>query len=176
MLRIAIDMDEVIADTLAMHLSEYNRKFGAALTRDDMLGTKLRWLRPEHAGEARAILDQPQFFRKLEVMPGCQEVIAELNERFEVFIATAAMEVPSSFHEKYEWLKEHFPFLDDMNFVFCGDKGIVHADYLIDDNPRHFERFRGTGLLFDAPHNAEETRYIRVKDWSEVKAYFSSMK
>ena len=56
------------------------------------------------------------------------------------------------------------------NFVFCGDKSILNADYLIDDNAYNFDGFRGEGLLFDAPHNALETRYRRVRSWQEVAA------
>jgi 5'(3')-deoxyribonucleotidase len=53
--------------------------------------------------------------------------------------------------------------------VFCGDKGVLDVDYLIDDTARHFARFRGTPILFDAPHNRAEKRYTRVRDWDEVR-------
>ena len=86
----------------------------------------------------------------------------------QVFIATAAMEFPNSFLDKYQWLQRHFPFIEWRNFVFCGDKSILNADYLIDDNAYNFDGFRGQGLLFDAPHNALETRYRRVHSWQEV--------
>jgi 5'(3')-deoxyribonucleotidase len=82
------------------------------------------------------------------------------------------MEHPTSFVAKYEWLKEHFPFLSEMNFVFCGDKSIIHADYLIDDSIRHFEKFSGQGILFTSPYNRNETGYVRVKNLQEVKDYF----
>jgi hypothetical protein len=52
--------------------------------------------------------------------------------------------------------------------VFCGDKGIIDADYLIDDRSRHFRRFRGTGILFSAPHNARERAHLRANNWVEV--------
>ncbi|WP_310499565.1 5' nucleotidase, NT5C type [Paenibacillus qinlingensis] len=89
-----------------------------------------------------------------------------------MFIVTAAMEIPTSFTSKYEWLKEHFHFLNERNFVFCGDKSIVKADYLIDDTPKHFERFDGQGILFTNPYNIYETKYFRVNNWHEVKEYF----
>ena len=62
-----------------------------------------------------------------------------------MFIATAAMEVPTSFTAKYEWLGRHFPFISPSNVVFCGDKSILRADFLIDDNPRQLRRFVGQG-------------------------------
>jgi len=56
--------------------------------------------------------------------------------------------------------------------VFCGDKSIIRADYLIDDNPRQLERFSGTGILYDAPHNAMVTGFRRVKSWLEIEDLF----
>jgi hypothetical protein len=38
---------------------------------------------------------------------------------------------------KYEWMHEHFPFIPDSHLVFCGDKSIIAADFLIDDNAHH---------------------------------------
>ncbi|UUZ79630.1 hypothetical protein LJK88_31595 [Paenibacillus sp. P26] len=172
MQRIAIDMDEVVADFNTKHLRVFNRDYHENLTVNDLMGTRLRELRPHLQKEIIAYLQDPTFFRDLDVMKDSQQVIRELSERYEVFITTAAMEFPASFGAKYEWLKEHFGFLNDMNFVFCGDKSIIHADYLIDDNARHFKRFAGQGILFTAPHNMNETGYVRVNNWPEVRDYF----
>ncbi|MEH7548911.1 5' nucleotidase, NT5C type [Neobacillus vireti] len=172
MKRIAIDMDEVIADFNQKHLALFNRDYNENITIVDLHGTKLRELRPHLKEEIRNYIIEPTFFRDLEVMKDCQEVIKELSEHYEIFITTAAMEFPTSFTAKYEWLKEHFNFLSDMNFVFCGDKSIIKADYLIDDNVRHFERFSGQGILFTAPHNINEKGYVRVNNWQEVRNYF----
>lgn len=168
-LRIAIDMDEVMADALAEHLRRYNDAFATDLALADLHGRHLEECIPaEHRPAAEAMLDST-FFEQLAVMPGCQEVIRELTLRHEVFIVTAAMDVPCSFDAKYRWLRQHFPFIPSSHFVFCGDKHIVDADYLIDDRARHFEKFTGNPLLFSAPHNAGETRYPRVSSWAEVR-------
>ncbi|AJY73903.1 5' nucleotidase, NT5C type [Paenibacillus beijingensis] len=172
MKRIAIDMDEVIADFNPKHLRLFNEEYKEQITVEHLMGTSLGDLRPHLRNEIRAYLYEPAFFRDLEVMKDSQEVIKWLSERYEVFITTAAMEFPTSFTAKYEWLKEHFGFLSELNFVFCGDKSIIHADYLIDDNVRHFKRFTGQGILFSAPHNCNETGYVRVNNWLEVKEYF----
>ncbi len=170
--RIAIDMDEVIADFVSKHLDDYNRSFNDKLSSKDLHGRRLREIRPHHVKEILSYVDEPNFFRNLNVIEGSQEVIRELSEQYEIFIATAAMEHPSSFSAKYAWLKEHFPFLSNLNFVFCGDKSIIHADYLIDDSIRHFEHFSGQGILYTAPHNILTTGYVRVNNWQEVRQYF----
>jgi len=174
-LRIAIDMDEVMADAVAEHLRRYNAAFGARLTIDDLHGRHLEeCIPPEHRSAAEAMLDST-FFEQLAVLPDCQDVIRELSVRHEVFIVTAAMDVPCSFDAKYQWLGRHFSFIPSSNIVFCGDKGVIDADYLIDDRARHFLSFKGRPLLFSAPHNAGEARYPRVSSWAEVREVFARL-
>ena len=173
--RIAIDMDEVMADALTEHLRRYNAAYGTCLTPLELAGRHLEHRIPAaHREAAEAMLDA-SFFEDLAVLPDCQQVVRELAERYEVFIASAAMDVPCSFDAKYRWLQRHFPFIPPSHIVFCGDKTIVDADYLIDDRPRHLEKFRGQPLLFSAPHNAGETRYTRVATWKEVREHFARL-
>ncbi|TVY03098.1 5' nucleotidase, NT5C type [Cohnella terricola] len=172
MKRIAIDMDEVMADTVATHLEWYNRDYQDNLHLTDLHGKTLLQLRPQRTREIESYYGKENFFRELKVIEHSQEVIRELSHFYEIYITTAAMEVPASFKAKYEWLLEHFSFLDQMNFVFCGNKSIIHADYLIDDNVKQLDRFRGKGILYTAPHNILETGYVRVNNWPEVREFF----
>lgn len=173
--RIAIDMDEVMADALTEHLRRYNAAYGASLDAADVHGRHLEDCIPSaHRAAAEAMLDA-SFFEDLDVFPDCQAVVRELTERYEVFIASAAMDVPCSFDAKYRWLRRHFPFIPPSHIVFCGDKSIVDADYLIDDRSRHFTRFRGEPMLFSAPHNAGETEYPRVASWKDVRDHFARL-
>ena len=172
-LRIAIDMDEVMADALAEHVRRYNVAFGAGLTIAQLHGRHLEeWIPAARREAVEAMLDA-SFFADLAIMADCQEVVRELAARHDVYIVTAAMDVPCSFDAKYQWLQRHFPFIPPLQIVFCGDKGIIEADYLIDDRARHFARFKGRPLLFSAPHNAAESGYPRVDSWREVRDYFA---
>ena len=176
MRRICVDMDEVMADTLAEHLRRYNQEFDEALTPDDLVGKNLWEIAPiDRQQQLRAYLDAEDFFEDLPLMPGAQEVLRALAPRFEVFVATAAMSVPNSFAAKYRWLQRHFSFIPPTHYVFCGNKNILRADYLIDDLPRNLHRFEGHGLLFSAPHNLSVTGFTRVNNWEEIAAFFSSV-
>ena len=171
--RICVDMDEVIADAVSEHLLRYNRDHDEQITKEDLQG---KWLWDVVALDRHPALERylrsADFFAVLEVMPESQRVMQELQTRYEVFIATAAMEVPTSFEQKYKWLGEHFPFIPASHIVYCGDKGILRADYLIDDNPRQLRRFQGEGILYSAPHNVDVTGYTRVRNWLEVEELF----
>ena len=173
MQRIAIDMDEVAADTLGHYLQLYNAEFNLALTKQDLHGKRvMEAIDKAHVARARAYFQTESFFADIPVMPDSAQVIEELMSRYEVFITTAAMDVPCSFTAKFQWLQKHLPFLSARNVVFCGDKGIVHADYLIDDDVRHFSRFTGEGILYTAPHNVNETAFRRVDNWQDVRRMF----
>ena len=173
MQRICVDMDEVMADTLAEHLRRYNQTFDEAVTPADLVGKGLWEFTPtERQQQLRAFLDAEDFFEDLDLMPDAQDVLNRLSVRFEIFIATQAMVVPNSLGPKYRWLQRHFPFIPPTHYVFCGDKSILRADYLIDDQPRNLRLFTGTGLLFTAPHNLTATGFIRVDNWKQVEDYF----
>jgi len=168
-------MDEVMADTLAEHLRRYNQAFDEALTVDDLTGKGLWQVTPvDRQQQLRAFLDAEDFFEDLPLMPNAQEVLRDLSARFEIFIASQAMPVPNSLGPKYRWLQRHFPFIQPTHYVFLGDKSILRADYLIDDQPRNLLRFAGQGLLFTAPHNLGETGFTRVDNWLEVADYFAA--
>ena len=166
-------MDEVMADALAEHLVRYNRDYNAGLTLDDLQGKAL-WdvIASEHHSVVEGYLRSEDFFENLAVMPESQRVMRLLQQRYDVFIATAAMEVPASFHQKYRWLEKHFPYISPSHIVYCGDKSILNADYLIDDNPRQLQRFRGEGILFTSPHNIAVKGFRRVNDWLDVEKLF----
>jgi len=173
MKRICVDMDEVMADAIAEHLIRYNRTFNTAFTKEDLRGKRFWQIVPAAHHE---ILDEclraDDFFADLDVMPDAPRVLAEMQRRYEIFIASAAMEVPNSFNAKYAWLERHFPFIPHTHIVFCGDKSILRADYLIDDNPRQLEAFQGIGILYEAPHNIAVTGYTRVRNWLEIETLF----
>jgi 5'(3')-deoxyribonucleotidase len=173
MKRVAIDMDEVLADTLAEHIARYNRDHGEAITKADLEG---KWLWDivsiDRHERLEGYLRSEDFFEDLPVIADSQHVLRAMAERYEVYIATSAMEFPNSFGPKYRWLLRHFPFLDPRHFVFCGDKSILKADYLIDDQPRNLRVFAGRGILFTAPHNLNVSGYTRVDNWEQVGKLF----
>lgn len=176
MRRICVDMDEVMADTLAEHLRRYNQHFDEEIKPEDLAGRPLWQITPlDRQQQLRAFLDAEDFFEDLPLMPDAQPVLEQLSERFEIFIATQAMVVPNSLGPKYRWLQRHFPFIPPTHYVFCGNKSILRADYLIDDLPKNLERFEGQGLLYTAPHNLTATGFVRVNNWREVADYFAAV-
>ena len=170
MKRIAVDMDEVMADVAPKLLEAFVEIVGRRPAPEEFRGQKLYHL-PE-AKLVRKVLFERGFFADLPVMEGAREGIAELQRHYEVFIVTAATDFRNSLEDKFDWLDRHFPNIPWKNRVFCGDKSIVQADYMIDDHPHNLEVFQGKGILFTAYHNVDEHRFERVDDWEQVLEFF----
>ncbi|MBM7698773.1 5' nucleotidase, NT5C type [Kurthia huakuii] len=172
MKRIALDMDQVMADLVAKFLSRFNEEYNKNYTKDDVVGKRLPELDEAAPHALYEYYGDPSFFRDLPVMPHSVEVVERLSEHYEIYIATAAMEVPPSFMAKFEWLQQFFPTIPQHHYVFCGDKSVIHADYLVDDTELQLNRFKNTGVMFAAPHNEHSAYPIRVNDWLELEKFF----
>lgn len=170
---IAIDMDETVADTLSRYLQWYERDFGVHISAEQTAGHKIYSLvDAEHAATVRGYAHHPDFFRDLPVYDDAVDVIRALSAKYDIFFASAAMEFEHSFTPKYDWLRQHFDFIDPMHYIFCGYKGILNTDYLIDDHAEHLDSFRAQGLLYTAWHNLGREGYERVDHWQAVANYF----
>jgi 5'-nucleotidase len=168
-LRIAVDMDEVLADSLGRQLELYNQKYGTQVSKSELHGLELVDIVPSEQQEwVLGMLHEPGFFASLDWIEGAREGISRLCAEHDVYIASAATEFPNSMVEKLVWVEHNIPVIPRRRVIFCGEKSVLDVDYLIDDTPGHFVGLRGVGLLFDAPHNRGDELGYRVKGWGEV--------
>ena len=75
--RICVDMDEVMADTLAEHLRRYNQTFDEDVTLQDLVGKGPLWeITPaDRQQELRAFLDAEKL---LQTSPSCGPALRRL--------------------------------------------------------------------------------------------------
>ncbi len=164
-----VDMDEVMADTYGAHIEIYNRDYQECLTHEVCMGSEVWQNVPiDRQDSVRQHATNIGFFRDLEPIVDSQEVLKELSKKYELFIASAAMQFPNSLIEKSEWLDEHFSFVPWQNRILCGHKHILKGDILIDDRSYNLENFDGRSLLFTSPHNINSNGFERVNNWKEV--------
>lgn len=173
-IRIAVDMDEVLADYFGEQVARYQLWSGLVVDIAATEGKRLRECVPEaHRAYVSSIPRTPGFFAGLKMIQGSCEALETLALYSEVYIVSAATEYPNSLREKFDWLAENFPFIDWKHIVLCGDKSIINAEYMIDDNIHHLRRFGGEKILFDSPHNRHLRDDVhRVSSWQEVLAFF----
>lgn len=172
-MRLLIDMDDVLADAVQRFNEWYERDFGVRYTEADLQGTKLHLIVPEeHRKIVKEYPHHPDFFKDLPVIANSRKVVEELHNRFEVYIASAAMEFPYSLPHKVKWLDEHFPFIHWKRRIFCGDKSVLKGDVLIDDHDFNLSVFHGRAIMFTSSHNAKETKYERLNSWLDAEKLF----
>ena len=167
MKRIAIDMDGVLADVYHQFFKMDEAEFGQRRKMEDVAG------KPEREGFPHIMqyVNTKDFFRTAPLIEGCVPVVKEINQKYDLYIVSAAMEFPLSLPEKVEWLAEYFPFITWHQIVFCGSKKIINADIMIDDHFRNLDSFAGsTSMLFTQPHNikVDPGKHQRVNNWEEI--------
>ena len=166
MKRIAVDMDGVLADVYEQFFRWDERDFGKRRPLEEVIGVEERKAFPYINDYVYA----KGFFRTAPVVKDSFEILKKINENYEVFIVSAAMEFPQSLPEKLEWLNEHFHFLTWHQLVFCGSKKIIEADIMIDDHFKNLDLFAGTTILYTQPHNqvSDAGRHKRADSWLEI--------
>jgi 5'-nucleotidase len=170
MTRVLVDMDEVIADTTLGMRNWYKQHYEGDIDFNKMLaeGSMTKGFPKEHQPIVRQQLFQPGFFRHLPVMEDSVDTLRLINEKYELFIVSAATEFPHSLTDKYFWLTDNYPFLTWKQLVLCGQKHMIEADIMIDDHARHLELFKGKPYIFTTPHNLNESRFERINNWKEA--------
>ena len=170
--RVIIDMDEVIADPMGAMITWYEKEYRLPVDYTKMKGSWLIGFPEQHHKLIRERLHEVGFFRNLPVMKDSVDVLKEMNDRYEIFIVSAATEFPNSLKDKLDWLFEHFPYFNWKQLVLCGEKRMVYGDYMIDDHARHLQHFNGKKYLFTAAHNLDVTGYDRLNNWQEAAKVF----
>jgi 5'-nucleotidase len=169
--RMIIDMDEVIADPMGDMINWFENKYALGVDYEKMkVGSWLAGFPEQYHQEVRERLHGPGFFRHLPVMEDSVDVLKEINNKYELFIVSAATEFPNSLKEKMDWLGDHFPFISWRQVVLCGDKRMINGDHMIDDHVRNLIHFPGKKYLFSTPHNFDIQEYTRINNWKEAAA------
>ena len=166
---IFVDMDDVLADTYGKHIELYNKEHKQELSLAHIESGEVWHNVPEmHQESILQHAYQEGFFRNLEPIKDAIQVMEALYNKHEVYIATAATQFPNSLKEKSDWLDQYMPFITWEHRIMCGHKFILKGDLLIDDRTYNLEKFDGDTLLFNSPHNINDTGYTRVSNWLEI--------
>jgi len=195
---IAIDIDDVIADSTESLRRLVNKRLGVNLTKEDyrIPGNYRKYY--EHVWNQHDLVDKIKYAdledemvisqSHVPVMAGAEKVVRELQKRYHVIFITAR-------HVSWEgatreWFKNvlahddvELYFSEGMRNIGAMTKGQLckqlGADWLIDDNPKHLltaQEERVGAILFGdyGWHYVGDMplTITRCKDWHEVMEYF----
>src|SRR5436190_1818081 len=109
MLRLTLDMDDVLANTHERLVEIILNDFATTLNEDDLNSKALReLLHPKQLSKLHKIIDTPGFFADIKVKEGAEETVYKLSRFYDLFVATACKEFPNSFKDKFDWLHKYF--------------------------------------------------------------------
>ncbi len=196
---IAIDADDTILDESAAIIRFHNEKYGTHTVPADYLTPGkygaywgLLWGTDDAEADRRyeEYIVAEKIKQTLLPLPGAIEVLQRLKQRYELVIITArGHRVVEITHKN---LEEHYPgIFKDVHFVPLWGDGEevtkaeisqeIGAKYLIDDCFEHCVLAAEAGvegLVYGVYgwNNTQELQphMTRVKDWTEVEAYFDA--
>jgi 5'(3')-deoxyribonucleotidase len=170
-MRIAVDVDGVLADRIGSIVDRIAETYGVALEPADV--DEYDFSIPGTDVDIHEVVDasthDPDHLLSLDPIDGAIDGMQTLDDRHELAIATHR---PRRIHTHTKrWLRTHDVPYDE--FVDeCGRRKCeLGATVLVDDRPanvRAFARRRGPGILFRQPWNAEctvEPSVSVVDDW-----------
>lgn len=165
--KLLIDMDGVLSDIYDQFIKYEFKDIGLTQSLNDLTGKLEREAFKYHD----KYVNSENFFYSAIPIRDSIETVQRLNNLYEVYIVSSAMQFPLSLQEKINWLTKHFPFLSWKQIVFCGTKDIVCGDIMIDDHFKNLDTFNGQTILFTQPHNRDNPtgKHTRVNNWKEIE-------
>lgn len=172
---IALDIDDVVADLLPEWLRRYNHDFDDNLAPEDITEWDLtKFIKKECGSRIFEYLDDANLYDNVLPVDGAISSISKLKSLPHTrVIFVTARDVADA---KFSWLKTWGLAESRNDYVVCQDKGLILADYLVDDKPENIMRFSGFGILFSSNHNRRFNDelgkfWIRKTGWEEVVEY-----
>jgi 5'(3')-deoxyribonucleotidase len=163
MMRVAVDLDDVLADLISCVISVHAEMNGVRLQREQVVDWDVFPPAVHDAVRAKG------WYGRLQPLPGAAAFMAWLRERHDPHIVTYRSEAARAITT--QWLEQHLAGLYKELHLAGGPKLAVclelDVDLIIDDSPRHLpavcSAMRIPGILIDSPMNAHlsETDLIR---------------
>jgi len=185
-MRIAIDIDGVIADQIPGVLKRIKDKYGVQMTK----GQIRRWDEPvpDTTTDIRveietALSKDPNYILEMPVIHGAVDAITQLDQEGHTIILATHRDPAVEMHTRKWLVAMGIRFHGVLNTIGVG-KGSIVADVLVDDNPDNVMAFSAggrTGLLFTQPWNdnfeqGRHERILRVHGWGEVMKVIRQLK
>ena len=164
-LKIAVDIDGVLADQVAAVLKEIEKEYGLVYSKSDVDRAHWTFEGKEIWEEISRLLSDPEYVMRVPIIDGSQRAIERLGQH-NVFVVTARR--PYTEEATRRWLSAHFPSLKGYFWARTGTKHNIPSDVLIDDLDINIVEFVKSdpdrrGILFQHPWSLNGTD---IEDYS----------
>lgn len=159
-MRILLDCDGVLCDSLPTWVHEYNCFADGA---DRLHTSDIKSYNFEQFAKFPELLFDTlhlgDVFRRSPPMPNAIQALKFLNAHHEVFVVTYMHKSCVNGHrQRLDWFQHYMPFLDTDRVIFTRNKAVVQGDILVEDNPANLGAWleahpSGRGFLIDHLYN-----------------------
>jgi uncharacterized HAD superfamily protein len=181
---IAVDLDDVLADSLASFIKFYNKHYDKTLKYEDFTAYTLNEIKGMPIEDEKKILehyDDSEEFDNIQPMNGAIEAIEKLSKKNKIIIVTSRTRDKQEKTKK--WVEKFLKNIADIHFIRANYSEhnktkaetckMIKADVLIEDNPKYAKDCAKNGikvLLFDYPWNKKVNSPLikRVHSWDEI--------
>jgi 5'(3')-deoxyribonucleotidase len=165
-LKIAVDIDGVLADQVGAVLKRIEEKYGNKYSKDEVNCAHWSFKGRDIWSEITELLTDPEYVRGLSVIDGSQAALKQLANHY-VCVVTARQ--PEAETATKQWLSAHFPGLTEYYYAKTGAKHTIPSDVLIDDFDLNIVEFVKSGpnrhgILFVQPWSINETEIEKYAD------------
>ena len=168
-MRVAVDIDSVIADLMGSLIPRLNQEYDLNLKYEDIT----TWDHPicgHSIGEdIKRYLADPKFVLNIEPIEGSIEAVRQLHKKHEVIVATGRPNYCKS--STLHWLIDKYP---HDKVVFGSEKTVqrLGAQVLVDDASHYLDRFLKSGgimgILMSCPWNQKCNTGFRAANWNSI--------
>ena len=173
-----IDMDDVICTNGFLYM--INKFLGSSYTYSDFNDFYMQDILPDKNKFFDWFMTQ-NMYDYCELMDDCYDVLEQLNQKYDLYIATDYVwrEISDRcgyvVEQKFNWLCDNLPFIKPQQYIFLANKSILDMDIRIDDKINNLDG-SSVKLLFSAYHNKKYSlEYLsdmgieRVNSWIDIR-------
>lgn len=170
---ICIDCDNVLNNLQEVVTNVFNDKYGTSYSLDTFTKYNIsECINRDDATKMTSIYHDAEIYNLVQPISGARQAIQKLlRAGHDVYIVTYSFS--DIFDEKCNWIKYHFPEIDDAHIVAMKHKWLFKCDVMIEDcfetliEKPYYHR-----ICFDQSWNRYDKDYIygihRANNWKEV--------
>ena len=169
---LCIDCDNILCNLQEAITNKFNERYGTNYTLETFSKYNISECIPkEHAINMTAMYSETGAYDNVSPLADAQKSIQKLiRSGHEVYIVTDAD--PSIFEEKSNWIKFHFPEIDDSHIVCMKHKWLFKCDVMIDDNLDNLlNGYYYDRIVIDYPWNQSRDEIYdiyRASGWKDI--------
>ncbi len=165
-MRIAIDIDGVLADQIGAVIERIKREYGQSFQKSDVNQAHWTFQGRDIWTEISRLLKDPEYVLSIPVIDGAKSALQEISQR-DLCVVTARR--PETATATKQWLSKHFPCLKEYYYAKVGAKHSVPSNILIDDFDLNIVEFVKSnsskrGILFEQPWSWNDMKIEKFAD------------